>query len=410
MWKSGAQLWLLTAILLTVAMLLGRTGPGTYSPAALALVGISVLTSIAAVRAPVSQSILPIAVAAKKRRIALVFIFLTGIGLGIATLLWIAPERIDVYLFQRDAAAALLRGSNPYSITHQNLYVKNPSFFYGPGVVTNGRINFGFQYPPLSLLAILPAYLLGDLRYTYVAAVVLSAALLARMRASRITLVAVILLLLSPVTFYVLSRAWTEPLVLFALCCTCAAAARRSRWLPVALGLFFACKQYSVLALPLAGLLLPRFTWRAYLRLLAEAAGIALVVTTPLAVWNLHHFWRDVVVWQIIQPFRPDALSFSVLAVRRGLPQIPQLLVIIAVFATTVWSLRATRPRPAAFPGCLALVLLVFFCVNKQAFVNYYFLVIGAALLAAVMADPPPILIPAPNCSRAVSDLDVTVS
>ena len=44
MWKSGAQLWLLTAILLTVAMLLGRTGPGTYSPAALALVGISVLT------------------------------------------------------------------------------------------------------------------------------------------------------------------------------------------------------------------------------------------------------------------------------------------------------------------------------------------------------------------------------
>ena len=75
-----------------------------------------------------------------------------------------------------------------------------------------------------------------------------------------------------------------------------------------------------------------------------------------------------------------------------------------------VWSLRATRPRPAAFPGCLALVLLVFFCVNKQAFVNYYFLVIGAALLAAVMADLPPILIPAPNCSRAVSDLDVTVS
>lgn len=410
MWNCGAQLWLLTALLLTAAMLLGRTGPGTYSPAALVLVAISVLTSIAAVRAPVAHSILPVAVTAKQPRIALGFIFLLGIGLGIATLLWIPPERIDVYLFQRDAAAALLQGNNPYSITHQNLYIKNPSFFYGPGVVSNGRINFGFQYPPLSLLAILPAYLLGDLRYTYVAALVLSAALLARMCPSRITLLAVILLLLSPVTFYVLSRSWTEPLVLLALCCTCAAAARRSRWLPVALGLFFASKQYSVLALPLVGLLLPRFNWKAYLRLVAETAAIALLVTTPFAVWNLHLFWRDVVVWQIIQPFRPDALSFSVLAVRLGLPQIPQLLVIIAVFATIMWSLRATRPRPAAFPGCFALVLLVFFCLNKQAFVNYYFLVIGAALLAAVMADPPPAPISVPNSNREVSDLDVTVS
>jgi len=87
-------------------MLLGRTGPGTYSPAALLLLAISVLTSIAAVRAPVSQSVLPVAVAVKKPGIALAFIFLLGIVLGFA-------EGIDVYSFQRDGAAALVGGPIP---------------------------------------------------------------------------------------------------------------------------------------------------------------------------------------------------------------------------------------------------------------------------------------------------------
>jgi len=105
-------------------------------------------------------------------------------------------------------------------------------------------------------------------------------------------------------------------------------------------------------------------------------------------------------------------LSFSVLAVRLGLPQIPQLLVIIAVLATIIWCLRTAPRRPGAFPGCFALVLLVFFCLNKQAFVNYYFLVIGASLLAAVMADLPaePAIGATHNYGKAALGLDVTVS
>lgn len=391
-------------------MLLGRTGPGTYSPAALLLVAISVLTSIAALRAPVFQSILPAAVAAKKSGITLAFIFLLSIGLGFATLLWIAPEGIDVYSFQRDGAAALVRGADPYSVTHQNLYTRNPSFYYGPGVVNKGRVEIGCPYPPLSLLAILPGYVLGDLRYAYLAMVILSGVLLVRMDGSPLTLVALTLLLLSPVTLFALSRSFTESFVLLTLCCTCLAAQRRSRWLPVALGAFFASKQYAVLGAPLAALLLAPFAWKSYERLLLKSAAFAALVTVPFAIWNWHDFWRDIVRFQIIQPFRPDALSFSVLAVRLGLPQIPQLLVIIAVFASITWSLRATPPRPAAFPGCFALVLLVFFCLNKQAFVNYYFLVIGAALLAAVMADSPPDPISALTYCKRAADLDVTVS
>lgn len=406
----GAQLWLATAVLLTVAMLLGRIGPGTYSPVALALVALSLVTSVAALHGYNGQTVSTVTMPTRRTKLVVTTLLLLHFGLAVAMFRWIPPEGIDVYLFQHDAAAALLHGTDPYSITHQNLYVHNPSFFYGPGVVVNGRVNFGFQYPPLSLLAILPAYLMGDLRYTYMAALIFSAALLVRIRISKITLVALVLLLLSPVTFYVLSRSWTEPLLLLLLCWICVAAPR-NRWLPLALGIFFACKQYSVLAVPLAGLLLARFTWRAYIRLLVKAAAIAALVTAPFALWNWHHFWRDVVVWQLIQPFRPDALSFSVLAVRLGLPRIPQWLVIIAVLAAVIWCLRAAPRRPAAFPGCFAFVLLVFFCLNKQAFVNYYFLVIGASLLAAVMADlpPEPAIGATHNSGKAALGLDVTV-
>jgi len=388
--KLGAQFWwLVAAVLLTAAMLLGRFGMGTYSLAALALVALALVACALALNLPDSGLMAPSVARGRGLRVGLGLIFLLHIGLGVASLRWTPPQRVDVYLFQQDAAAALLHGTNPYSITHQNLYGRESSFFYGPGVVKGGRVDFGFQYPPLSLLAVLPAYLLGDLRYTYIAALLSMAALLARICLRPITLLAVILLLLSPVTFYVLSRGWTEPLVLFLLCWTCFAAARRSRWLPVALGLFFASKQYTVLAVPLAAFLVAPFSWRAYLRLLAAAGIVAAAVTAPFAVWNFHDFWLGVVTWQLIQPFRPDALSFSVLAARMGLPRISPILVIVAAEAATAWTLLRIRPRAVRFAGSLALVMLVFFCLNKQAFVNYYFLVIGAMLLAAVLHEVP---------------------
>ncbi|HKW24377.1 MAG TPA: hypothetical protein VJN48_01255 [Terriglobales bacterium] len=386
--------WLTAAVLLTAAMLLGRFGMGTYSPAALVLVALAVCACLWALSVPVAGAAAPPVAAGRGMQLVLALLLLLHAALGLATLRSTPPERVDVYLFQRDAAAALLQGTDPYSITHQNLYGSAASFFYGPGVVRDGRVDFGFQYPPLSLLAILPGYLLGDLRYTYIVTLLLSAATLARIRLNKMTLVAVALLLLSPVTFYVLSRGWTEPLVLLALCGTCLAAARRSRWLPVALGFFFASKQYSVVAVPLMALLLSPFTWRAYLRLLAVALLIAVAVTAPFALWNIHSFWQGVIKWQLVQPFRPDALSFSVLTARLGLPRISQVLVIVAAAAATVWTLVKAPRRPNGFAGCFALVMLVFFCLNKQAFVNYYFLVISAMLLAAVIQGVPASLAP----------------
>ncbi len=45
---------------------------------------------------------------------------------------------------------------------------------YATGVSQNGRLQFGYPYPPLTLLLALPGHLLGDFRYAQLAALTLA--------------------------------------------------------------------------------------------------------------------------------------------------------------------------------------------------------------------------------------------
>src|SRR5207248_8919226 len=112
-----------------------------------------------------------------------------------------------------------------------------------------GRLNFGYPYPPLSLLLIVPAYQLGDLRYAQLAAMALAGAFIALARPGRTAFAAAALLLFTPRGFFVLEAGWTEPFAVLFLAVTVFAACRSPRQLPVPLGLFLASKQYLVLAL-----------------------------------------------------------------------------------------------------------------------------------------------------------------
>jgi len=81
---------------------------------------------------------------------------------------------IDTYTFQRDACKNLLHGVDPFGTTQADIYGSRYDF-YGPGMVVNGRVQIGFQYPPLTLFWALPGYCLGDVRYSYILAVTISA-------------------------------------------------------------------------------------------------------------------------------------------------------------------------------------------------------------------------------------------
>jgi hypothetical protein len=313
---------------------------------------------------------------------------------------------IDVHVFQQDAARALLRGRNPYAITFPDIYGESP--FYGEGVSVGGRLLFGFPYPPLSLLLALPGVLArGDHRYAQLAALALAGALLAYARpGSRAALPAAGLLLLSPRVFFTLEQGWTEPFLLlllaaavFAACrlpapSSAAGPPRGAVLLGALLGGFWALKQYAPLTAPLALLLLPG-PWRApgvrrwAVRALGAAAAVGLALTLPFVLWGPRAFWHSVVALHVRQPFREDALSYLAAGAAATGERLPGALGFLAVALLGALALWCAPRTPSGFAGALALVLLGFFAFNKQAFCNYYFLVVGA-LCAALAALPAP--------------------
>jgi hypothetical protein len=308
--------------------------------------------------------------------------------LGIALLHRRHPP-IDVLVFENDGVHALLHGRDPYAfnVTHVDNSVPSPITYYGPGVSVNGRIHVGFPYPPLTLVWILPGYLAGDVRYSFLLATLLTSSLIFYLSPDIIGLTAAVLLLFVPDTFFLLTMGWTEPLMLVTLAATMVAARVTPRMLPLPLGIFLASKQYSLLAVPLCVLLLPKFSWKQYLSLTAKAGAVAAILTLPFALWDFHGFWWSLATFQIVAPFRSDALSVSTLLVKHGFAPIPQWFVLVAVLVAIVFALLRSARTPSGFAGSLALVSLVFFELNKQAFCNYYFFSTGALCLSIASAS-----------------------
>jgi hypothetical protein len=187
--------------------------------------------------------------------------------------------------------------------------------------------------------------------------------------------------LFNPLTFFVEEKCWTEPLVLLTLSATVYAAVKKRWWLPIALGLFLASKQYNVIALPFVACLIHPFRWRAYWRLVGWALLVAAATILPFAMWNARSLWHDLVLFHMAQPFRDDSMSFAV-----PFPLFRKVgPLILAVFVA--WSALTCRRNAAMFAAGYGASILLFFSTSKQAFSNYYFL-IGQAFLLAVVALP----------------------
>jgi hypothetical protein len=304
---------------------------------------------------------------------------------------------IDVMMFQQEGSAALRHGRNPYDpnvVRFPNIYAHDTPY-YGPGVVDeDDRLTFGFPYFPLSLMMVAPGYLLGgDVRYAHVAALMLSAGMMCLARPGRWPALAATIFLLTPKALYVTDLAWSEPILIltfsFVMLCAC----RYPKALPYAVGLYFATKQYTILSLPAVVLLVqgPDY-WKKLIVMLTKAAATAAAITLPFLLWNPRQFFRATVTWQLVQPFRADALSYLVwwartfhadaidqtrLAVPGWRPPlITPLLAVAPAAALAVWRCART---PAGFAAAVTLINFTFFAFNKQAFCNYYYFVIATA-------------------------------
>ena len=295
---------------------------------------------------------------------------------------------IDVLMFQQLGAASLLRGENPYSPNYPNLYASDTAF-YGPGVVgADNRLTVGLPYPPLSLLVVLPAYVLGgDCRFADVVAIAAAAGLMFFAQPGRWTALIAGLYLLTPRVFFVIEYGWTEALFACSFSLVMFCAVRWRRGLPYALGVFLATKQYSVFVLPFLPLLFDG-AWKPAARAAGVAVLVAVAVTLPFIVWDPYAFWRSIVEFQFVQPLRMDALSHLVW-IHKFFPRfpLPQAVPFVGlVVAMVLVLLRRSVPTPAYFAGSLALVQLVFFAFSKQAFSNYYYYVLATMWWAPAAA------------------------
>jgi len=291
--------------------------------------------------------------------------------------------RIDTISLQRDATAMLLQGRDPFGASHANIYnAAETRMFYGPGQVVNGRVQIGMPYPPVTFLCLLPGYLLGDVRYGYVTAILLSTIFIFALFPDARGLSLAALVLLAPTTYYVEYHCWTEPLVWMLLCATVYAAVKRPRWLPLALGLFLASKQYNFLALPFIGYLVQPFSWKAYWKLLVQSLGIALATVLPFAIWNFRGLWHDLILNVVsAMPARPDALSFAI-----PFPLYAKIGPLV-LLAFMIWAARRGT-QPAMFAAAYGMALILFFSASKLAYLNYYFLIALALWLTAASLWP----------------------
>jgi hypothetical protein len=295
---------------------------------------------------------------------------------------------VDVVVVHRDAIAALLRGIDPYAITFPNIYPEGSIYSYPAELLRDGRTVFGFPYPPLSLILSVPGHLLGgDYRYSQVIAMGAAALLTAYARPGAVARTAAAVMLFTPRGFFVIEQGWTEPFVILLLAAAVFCAVRAPRLLGVAFGLFVATKQYALIAIPLA-LWLVQGRRTALPDLYLKAGIAALAVTAPLALWHLREFFVSVVLLQIQLPLRPDALSYLAWLAQNGGPQLPAWIAFAALVPVAVLAVARIPRTPAGFAMAVAVALLVFFALNKAAFANYYFLVIGAMCCSIALTMP----------------------
>jgi hypothetical protein len=298
--------------------------------------------------------------------------------LGIMVIRGTPDPHIDVFNFQQGSAQALLEGRNPYTATFPNLYGPHTTN-YPPGFLRDGRVDSGFVYPPLSLLLSLPGYLLGDCRYSQLMALILTALLLRAMGGSLVAL----MFLTQPRIFFILRGAYTEPFVVLLLALVVYAHGRWPRLTPYLLGLLFAVKQYMVLALPAAFLLLPK---RGRLRFAVLALLAGSLVTLPFLLWNPAAFLRATILFNLGLPFRLDSLSYPAMLARRfglAMPFWPSFVALPAGMGAAIWK----HPRSAGtFALAVGFGFLLLFPLSKAAFWNYYFFA-GGALSVAIASS-----------------------
>jgi hypothetical protein len=303
---------------------------------------------------------------------------------------------IDVFLFQTQAARALLFGLNPYDITFTNVYG-------GAELYPSGSPD-SYPYPPLSLLFASISHVLGDIRWALIACHVAAATLLfatARQRLLPMTeaIILTALFFWLPHAPFVSEQAWTDPSVALGLGLVSFFLARRQPMAALwAAGFAVALKQTMVVLLPLV--------WGLWRRLgrsqLIAVFSLSAVTYGVFLLWDAAALWNDVVTFHMLTPFRPGSMTLSAYLVHFfEFSPLPSWLSLVGLLVGMSTAIYAQQPADSDASPCdsrrvwrffagMAFALLLTLVLSKHAFMNYFYLVqycLIAALLWSRVAD-----------------------
>jgi len=286
------------------------------------------------------------------------------LGAGVAMVVSSPRPAIDDWYMLQAAGRGLSHGHNIYTVR------------WTSGV--SAEFSNGFAYLPGAALLVWPFHVLfGDVRYGVLAAMAVTAVVLARVRGRTSVVLLGAFVMLYPKAMFGLEQSWIDPLVLASVCVAAYAVVRgRYGWAVVAFALCLVCKQTAWLMLPLA------FFWKDFgWRRTALAAGGAVAFTAPWVLAAPHAFYRGAVSYNLFLPARLDSLSLFSIALAHGWSPglAPLVLATVGAMVLVLWRL------PHDTYGFLlgsAVVMAVFNLANKQSFFNEWSLTAGLVLAA----------------------------
>ena len=302
-------------------------------------------------------------------------------SIGVGTDLALAANRIvwgradiDVFWFTQRSTERLLNGLNPYGMAYPT--------------TTPGLLAAHFPYGPALLVLAAPFRLLGDIRGTNAAAMVVlfvCVAILARRhsgeaRAGRYVAVALAL----PFSPFMIVQAWPEVYPVAGVALWFVLRPRFPKWSIVALGVGL-CTVPT--ALPLV--VFPWLWWRDARREITAACLVAVLICVPFALWaGAGKFFADTVLLQLHLAPRTDALSINGMLSHLGRPLLPGWVGVsvsaLCLITFAVWGVR--KWDSALLMG--AVLTLLAFVTAKWAFFDYYFIVDMGIVLALAIAGP----------------------
>lgn len=278
--------------------------------------------------------------------------------------------RIDVFTILTEASQHLLNGINPYLMTYPDIY--NGEYNYEPNLI---------YWPFPIFLNAISFFAFGDIRFILSLLVIVSSLLIWKKN-----YIHSLYLLFFPVTIFVIEQAWLESILLPIIILLHNFLKKRKIFLAaVCLGIGCATKQFMIVpAIFSFYFILKNYSKKEAFQYFLISFTIGLGIMLPFLILDANSFLKYTISNILNYNLRLDTLSWNAYLAKFHNIQITSLVNIIIYLVGLMTPFLIFFKKKYLHSDLVAtqiLVFLVLFLFGKQAFCNYYFLLVPYFLL-----------------------------